>query len=83
MRSFLRISKLRKLAVRKLYFSRGGSYSVSRGVRTWIKFTPEYPFKVVNSSFVYLGVYVAKTLDNLYRKSFLSLLTKIKHDFER
>ena len=41
------------------------------------------PFNVVDSGFVYLGVYVTKTLDNLYRKNFLSLLTKIKQDFER
>ena len=38
--------KLRKLAICKLYLSRGGSYLVSRCVRTWIKLTPEYPFKV-------------------------------------
>ena len=35
---------LHKLAVCKLDLS-GGSYSVSRCVRTWIKLTPEYPFK--------------------------------------
>ena len=29
----------------------GGSYSVSRCVRTWIKFTPEYPFKLYSKSF--------------------------------
>ena len=45
-RSFLRMSKLRKLVVRKLYLSRGGSYSVSRCIRTWIKLTPEYPFNL-------------------------------------
>ena len=40
--SFLRLLKLRKLAVCKLDFLR--SYSVSRCVRQWIKLTPEYPF---------------------------------------
>ena len=35
----------------KLDFSRGGSYSVSRCVRPWIKLKPEYPFKV-NSIFM-------------------------------
>ena len=28
----------------------GGSYSVSRCVRPWIKLRPEYPFKTLNSS---------------------------------
>ena len=31
--------------VRLNLMSRGGSYSVSRCVRPWIKPTPEYPFK--------------------------------------
>ena len=44
-RSFLRLLKLRKLAFCKLDLS-GGSYSVSRCVRPWIKFLLEYPFKV-------------------------------------
>ena len=43
--SFLRFLKLHKLAVGKLDLSRGGSYSVSRFIRPWIKFTLEYPFK--------------------------------------
>ena len=47
---FLRMLKLRKLAVRELYLSRGGSHSVSRCVRPWIKFTLEYPFKNFNIS---------------------------------
>ena len=60
--SFLRLLKLRNLAVCKLYLSRG-VLLVSRCVRTWIKLTPEYPFKL--QSFgenlpqvdgVYLGV---------------------------
>ena len=42
--SFLRLLKLRKLAVCKLDLSRGGSYSVLQCVRPWVKFTPEYPF---------------------------------------
>ena len=46
--SFLRMLKLRKLAVHKLCLpGGGGSYSVSRCVRTWIKLTPEYPFKLL------------------------------------
>ena len=36
---------LGKLAICKLDLLRGGSYSVSRCVKPWIKFTPEYPFK--------------------------------------
>ena len=44
---------------------------------------PNVPFKIVNSGFVYLGVHVTKTLANLYRNNYLSLLTKIKQDFER
>ena len=31
--------------------SEGGSYSVSRYVRPWIKFTPEYPFNLSANSF--------------------------------
>ena len=38
---------------------------------------PNVPFKIVNSGFVYLGVHVTKTLANLYRNNYLSLLTKI------
>ncbi len=40
-------------------------------------------FKISNSGFVYLEMHVADTLVNLYQKNFLSLLTQIKHDFER
>ena len=40
MQSFLRLLKLDKLEVRKL------DLSVSRRVIPWIKFTPEYPFKL-------------------------------------
>lgn len=40
-------------------------------------------FKVSNSGFVYLGVHVADTMVNLYKKIFLSLFTQIKLDFER
>ena len=43
--SFLRLLKLRKLAVCKLDLLRGGSYSVSPCVRQWIELTPQYPFK--------------------------------------
>ena len=42
-RSFLRLLKLCKLAVCKAGLS-GGSHSVSRCVRKWIKLTLEYPF---------------------------------------
>ena len=45
--SFLRLLKQYKLAVGKLDLSRGGSYSVSRCVRPWIKFTPVYPFNLI------------------------------------
>ena len=45
-RSFLRMLKLRKLTVCKLHLW-GGSYLVSRYVRTWIKLTPEYPFNIL------------------------------------
>ena len=47
-RSFLRMLKLRKLAVHKLYLSRGWSYSVSRCVRTRIKLVPKYPFNHIS-----------------------------------
>ena len=43
LQSFLRMLKLCKLVVHKLYLGEG-SYSVSRCVRLWIKLTPEYPF---------------------------------------
>lgn len=41
------------------------------------------PFKVVNSGFVYLGVCCQNIVVNLYRKTLLSLLPKIKKDFEQ
>ena len=44
--SFLRLLKLHKLAVGKLDLWRG----VSRCVRPWIKFTPEYPFNTGNAA---------------------------------
>ena len=47
-RSFLRLLNLRKLAVYKVDLLGGGSYSVSRCVRPWIKLTPEYPFNMIS-----------------------------------
>ena len=41
-------TQLRKLVVEKIDLSREGSYSVSRSVRPWIKFTLEYPFNYSN-----------------------------------
>ena len=47
---FLRMLKLRKASGPQTLSLKGGSYSVSWCVRTWIKLTPEYPFNF----FVYL-----------------------------
>ena len=47
-RSFLKMLKLCKIAVSANFISGAGSYSVSRCVRTWIKFTPGYPVASLN-----------------------------------
>lgn len=74
-------------------FSRFSGYKVNLGQSEVFTFNGEVneyslqlqnvPFKVVNSGFVYLRVCVGKTLVNLYRNNVLSLLTKIKQDFDQ
>ena len=65
MQSFLRFLKQHKLVVCKLDLS-GGSYSVSRCVRPWIKLTPEYPFKVQTALTIFLLHVAWKTCCSLY-----------------
>ena len=42
-----------------------------------------FPFKVANDSFVYLGVHVTHKFGDLYKANFAPLLTRIQKDFER
>ncbi len=76
------LDKFSRFSGYKLNLSKSEMFTVNGEVNENPLQLQNLPFKVVNSGFVYLGVYVAKTLVNLYKKNFLSLLTKIKQDFE-
>ena len=43
----------------------------------------DFPFKVANYSFVYLGVHVTHKFEDLYKANFAPLLIRIQKDFER
>lgn len=79
--ALLVLDEFSRISGYKLNLSKSEIFSVNKHVRKYP--LTNLPFKVSHSGFVHLGVYVADTLDNLYRKNFHSLLAHIKQDFER
>lgn len=66
------LDKFSRLSRYKLNLSKSEMLTVNGEVNDDSLQLQNLPFKVVNAGFVYLGVYVAKTLVNLYKKNFLS-----------
>lgn len=77
------LEKFSKFSGYKLNLSKSEMLVVNGQLDSNSTLLPSLPFKVVDSGFTYLGVYVTKKLSDLYGRNFLSLLSKIKQDLER